>query len=270
MSRRQGRYWLCTIPSGEFSNDRSIDDRVAYVRGQREIGERTSYEHWQLLVILKRKGSCNTMQEIFGRNGHYELSRSDAADSYVWKEETAIPGTRFELGERPIRRNNPTDWDSIWESATAGNIMAIPSDIRIRHFGSICRIGTRFAKGVAMVRRAFVFWGPTGTGKSRTAWDEAGVGAFPKDPRTKWWDGYTGEENVVVDEFRGGIDVAHLLRWLDRYPVLVETKGGTIGLRAQSFWFTSNLHPRDWYPDLDEETRSALLRRLEIKNFVKL
>lgn len=121
-----------------------------------------------------------------------------------------------------------------------------------------------------MERTTVAFWGPTGTGKSRTAWDEAGMDAYPKDPRTKWWDGYTGQEHVVVDEFRGGIDVAHLLRWLDRYPVLVETKGGSIPLRATKFWFTSNLDPRNWYPDLDAETQAALIRRLEIKHFVSL
>jgi len=63
-----------------------------------------------------------------------------------------------------------------------------------------------------MVRTCWVYWGRTGTGKSRRAWDEAGVDAYPKDPRTKFWCGYFGQANVIIDEFRGGIDVAHLLR----------------------------------------------------------
>ena len=121
-----------------------------------------------------------------------------------------------------------------------------------------------------MERKIFVFWGSTGTGKSRTAWEEAGLEAYPKDPRTKWWDGYTGQEHVVIDEFRGGIDIAHVLRWFDRYPVLVETKGGSIPLRATIIWVTSNLSPELWYPDLDADTFAALRRRLEIKHFVSL
>lgn len=32
-------------------------------------------------------------------------------------------------------------------------------------------------------------------------------------------------------------------------------------------WITCNLHPFNWYPDLDEETRNALLRRLQITVF---
>lgn len=119
-----------------------------------------------------------------------------------------------------------------------------------------------------------VFWGATGTGKSRRAWDEAGVDAFVKDPRTKWyfqfnfrWCGYRGQQNVVIDEFRGCIDIAHLLRWLDRYPVLVEVKGGSRPLCATRFWITSNVDPRNWYPDVDQATRDALLRRLNITHF---
>jgi len=112
-----------------------------------------------------------------------------------------------------------------------------------------------------------VFWGRTGTGKSRRAWEEAGLSAYSKDPLSKFWCGYNGQEDVVVDEFRGGISISHLLRWLDRYPVNVEIKGSSVPLRARRLWITSNLNPIYWYPDLDGETRDALLRRLIITQF---
>lgn len=115
-----------------------------------------------------------------------------------------------------------------------------------------------------MERKVTVFWGPTGTGKSRRAWEEAGLDAYPKDPRTKFWDGYDRQEHVVIDEFRGAIDVSHLLRWFDRYPVLVEVKGSSRVLVANRIWITSNLRPSHWFPELDEITLRALLRRLEV------
>lgn len=119
---------------------------------------------------------------------------------------------------------------------------------------------------VAMERTCVVFWGPTGTGKSRRAWDEAGMDAYAKDPRTKFWCGYQGQQHVVLDEFRGGIDIAHLLRWLDRYPVRVEIKGSSRPLAAIKFWITSNLNPDDWYKETDYETMEALKRRMEVVN----
>jgi hypothetical protein len=91
--------------------------------------------------------------------------------------------------------------------------------------------------------------------------------AFSKDPRTKFWCGYRGQRKVVVDEFRGGIDIAHILRWCDRYPVQVEVKGASCPLVADEIWFTSNVDPRQWYPGLDELTLEALLRRFNIVHF---
>lgn len=124
-----------------------------------------------------------------------------------------------------------------------------------------------YAQPQAIEREVFVFYGPTGSGKSRRAWSETaslGLPTYSKDPRTKFWCGYRGQELVVIDEFRGGIDIAHLLRWFDRYPCSVETKGGSVPLCATKFWITSNLHPRDWFPELDGATYLALERRLQI------
>lgn len=128
---------------------------------------------------------------------------------------------------------------------------------------------------LATERLVYVYYGRTGTGKSRRAWEEAGMDAFPKgnqltltlDPNTKFWDGYRNQEHVVIDEFRGTISIAHLLRWLDRYPVIVEIKGSSTSFCARKIWITSNLDPREWYPDLDQETKEALLRRLNITFF---
>lgn len=118
-----------------------------------------------------------------------------------------------------------------------------------------------------MVRTCHVFWGRTGTGKSRRAWELAGVDSYPKDPNTKFWCGYQGQKNVVVDEFRGNISISNMLRWLDRYPVSVEIKGSSRPLLAENFWITSNVEPKYWYPDLDNDTWEALQRRLIITFF---
>jgi hypothetical protein len=114
---------------------------------------------------------------------------------------------------------------------------------------------------VAQEKEVYVFWGRTGTGKSKRAWEEATLSAYPKGPTSIWWCGYQGQEHVVIDEFRGQIGISHVLRWFDRYPVSVETKGSSVVLQAKKIWITSNISPDNWYPDLDEETKNALRRR---------
>jgi hypothetical protein len=270
MARRQGRYWFATIPADSWTPPEVLPPGVAYIKGQKEIGERTGYEHWQLVIGFNQKKSRTAVQSCFPRLARYELSRSAAANEYVFKDETAVPGTRFELGLLPMQRNEPRDWESIWNLAKSGDFEAIPADVRTRCFGQITKIYARYVVAAPVLRTCHVFWGATGTGKSRRAWAEAGLEAYPKDPLTKWFNGYTSQEHIVIDEFRGIIQISHLLRWLDRYPVLVETKGGFVPLRATQIWITSNLNPREWYPDLDEETRNALLRRLTITEFPKI
>lgn len=267
MGSRQGIYWLLTIPAQDYVVPEAPPDTVAWIKGQRERGA-GGYEHWQLLVGFKRSVRLHAVKNIFGRTAHCELSRSAAAEVYVWKEDTRIDGTQFELGRRPFKRNDKKDWDAVREAAKRGDLEGIPSDIYVRNYTQLRRIATDHLAPVAMEREIACYWGRTGTGKSRRAWSESGLDAYPKDPRSKFWDGYRGQEHVVVDEFRGGIDIAHLLRWLDRYPCLVEIKGSSVALCAKKIWFTSNLDPRKWYPELDSETLDALLRRMTIHHFI--
>lgn len=169
------------------------------------------------------------------------------------------------LGKKPFKRASSTDWDSMVAYAKSGELDNIPSDCYVRYYGNLRRIACDHLRPLAIVRTIKVYWGATNVGKSRRAWEEATIEAYPKDPRTKFWDGYRGQESVVIDEFRGGIDIAHTLRWFDRYPVNVEIKGSSVTLKATKIWITSNLHPLYWYPELDSETRAALLRRLIIE-----
>lgn len=265
MTRRQGVFWLLTIPHYDYLP--YLPPGCVWLKCQLESGSDTGYLHWQCMVGFAKKESIRGVKAIFGDRCHGELSRSESADAYVWKDETAIPNTRYEFGCKPIRRNAKVDWESVWEAAKSGNIMAAPPSIRVQSYRTLRAIAADFEQPIGIERTCYVFWGRTGTGKSRRAWAEAGLDAYSKDPRTKFWCGYQSEKHVVVDEFRGGIDIAHLLRWLDRYPVRVEVKGSSRPLSATTFWITSNLDPRNWYPEIDSETLSALLRRLNITHF---
>lgn len=265
VQRRQGIYWLLTIPEDDWNPH--LPEGVSWIRGQLESGSTTGYVHWQLVCGLSKKESLHGLREIFGRTCHAELTRSKAATEYVWKEDTAIEGTRFELGERPFNRAVATDWDDVWGRAVSGDLLSIPADVRIRHYRTLRAIGADYAQPVGMERSCDVFIGPTATGKSRRAWELAGMDAYCKDPNSKFWCGYSGQPNVVIDEFRGRIDVSHLLRWLDRYPCNVEIKGASTPLCCKSYWITSNLEVEQWYPELDEASMNALKRRLKITHF---
>lgn len=114
-------------------------------------------------------------------------------------------------------------------------------------------------------------YGAPGVGKSRKAHGEMPE-AYIKEPRTKWWNGYIMEKEVIIDDFGPlGIDINHLLRWFDRYKCMVETKGGMIPLLASKFIVTSNFHPVDCFKDKEgvpHPQHDALMRRINIEEMV--
>lgn len=277
-SRRQGIFWLCTLSCEQMPDlpalrRGELPPSVVWICGQKEAGSNGGYLHWQFCVAFRKKASLATVKGVFGRGIHAELSRSELAALYCCKDDTRVEGP-WEWGSKPIRRNSKTDWEEVWTACKSGDLGSIPASIRVVSYRTIRAIASDFAPCPGVLRQVFVFWGPTGTGKSRRAWEEGGVDAYPKDPRSKFWDGYGDQLNVIMDEFRGttkltsgGIDISHLLRWFDRYPVRVEVKGSSRPLLATRIWITSNLSPECWYPELDYATQQALLRRLNITEF---
>lgn len=76
-----------------------------------------------------------------------------------------------------------------------------------------------------------VIYGPTGTGKSSYI-----KKAFPTaywKPKSTWWDEYQQNEVVAIDEFYGWLPYDYMLRLLDRYPLLVECKGGSKQFKSE-------------------------------------
>nr|UOF80774.1 rep protein [Cressdnaviricota sp.] len=200
-TRRQGTYWIGTI-SCDQPWEPALPTGVAYIRGQRELGA-GGFEHWQIFFITSTKHSCVALARLWSPVvGHWELTRSSAAEQYVWKDDTRV-GEPFEFGTRPIRRNSSTDWELIKQQAIEGELALIPADLFIRYYRTFQAIAADHSVPVAMERHCVCFWGKTGTGKSRSAWELGGQDSYAKDPRSKFWCGYRSQSVVIVDEFRG-------------------------------------------------------------------
>jgi len=259
----QGKFWLLTIPQNAYMC--YLPPSCCFIKGQLERGERTGYLHWQLLVCFKKKVRLAGVKNVFGSTIHAELSRSAAASEYVWKEETSVAGTRFELGQVPFKRNDKSDWERVRVLAKANKLDQIDADIYVRFYGSLKRIAKDHMTAVDELDDVcgLWIWGPPGSGKSRMARDEY-------DPYSKmcnkWWDGYGGEDNVLLDDFDKVHCVLghHLKIWADRYPFIAEQKGGAVRIRPKKIIVTSNYQIDDIFAD--QVLVAALLRRFEVIN----
>ncbi len=127
---------------------------------------------------------------------------------------------------------------------------------RVLHYRSLLLLHSSIPKKIT------VLWGPTGTGKSHAALARAcsasNIGQVyylptPMRGGPLWADGYHGQTDVILEDFSGSINYRMLLRMLDHYPLSVPIKGGFVPWIPTRIWITSNQHPKDWYPILDQD-----------------
>lgn len=145
------------------------------------------------------------------------------------------------------------------DSASIEKIADEEFDLWVRYYRAFERYMTMKSKPRNFPVEVHVLVGPTGTGKSKWAMDTY-PGAYWKQ-RSKWWDGYFKHETVIIDEFYGWLPFDLMLRLMDRYPLLVESKGGQIQFLAKTIVITSNSFPDQWYANMDIYLPS-LLRRI--------
>ncbi len=234
---------------------------------QLELGTGTGTIHLQGWVVWTTPIRVTQCRGRLGGSAHVEpqLGSDIEAYAYATKEDTRQDGP-WELGPRPSGRGFREDIAGIRRDVLAGR-----SDRHLveQYFGTYLR----FHRGIAAARLALpvrrgsdpptinIFWGVTGTGKTRRAFQEAGEDAFWM-MHGCWFDGYNQEESVIIDDFYGWLPWSQLLRILDRYPVRVPIKGGSTRWCPTTIWITSNQDPRSWYNYREGMEWETLRRRI--------
>jgi len=110
--------------------------------------------------------------------------------------------------------------------------------------------------------RRIVVLGEPGCGKTRMIKDR-----FPlKDTfwmsNSKWWDGYTNQDVIVLDEFRGWLPREIWLRLYDSTPLRGEIKGGGVMLIPGVVVTISNYWPDQWWKNMKPQWK-AITRRID-------
>lgn len=245
------------------------DARISYFVCQTEIGE-TGNHHFQAYVELTRKMRLSTAVRLFKCHVTCRVSTAANASNYCKDPEKRAAITLHdssgdrtclfcEVGELSIpeqgRRN---DLESLKTDIDDGvDYVQLWND----HWASMLRYhkAVDAYKKVQGEKRTWttdviVLWGESGVGKTLLAQqyleDTYGTHGVYEQNASKWWDGYTGQPGVIVNEFSGEKGQWPFPVWkrlCDAGAVMVEPKNGAVQFLARTIIFTSNYDPREWW-----------------------
>lgn len=261
----RGRRWCFTLnnPFDTEGNRFVIEwsETVVYSIYQLEKGKEGTL-HYQGYVCMSTAASLTAVRKILPK-AHWEVCKGthDQNKAYCTKSETRQDGP-WEHGVEP-EQGARNDLIAIKRKLDDDVPMAQIAD---EHFGSFLRYekGFRAYKLLKAPERTWkteveVHWGISNAGKSYYA--QQIKGAYWKD-HGQWWDGYDGQEDVVIDEFYGWLTPSFLLRLFDCTPMQVEVKGGFRAFVARRIIVTSNVSWDTWWKPEVVYSRDAMARRL--------
>lgn len=268
MTTRAFCYTLNNYTPEEYANCQAIDCRY-HVIGK-EVGE-SQTPHLQGYIYFNNPIRATALKKKIPR-AHIEIAKGNPkqasdyckkSDKEPW-ERGEVPESKGAAGGQANKRR----YEEAYEAAKRNKLDDIPADLLVRHYGAFKAIAKDNMEELPCVDTLDHEWytGPSGTGKSRKAYEDH-PGAYRK-MCNKWWDGYKGEEVVIIDDLDKKHDVMahHLKIWADHYPFIAESKGGAKMIRPKKIIITSNYTPEDIW-GFDEQSRGPIERRYKIKTF---
>jgi len=267
MPSAQAKHWCFTINNytSEEKDELAalVPEHATYLIYGEEVGENGT-PHLQGFVSFAVRLVASRVKQFIGRRAHIEIARGTPcqAINYCKKD-----GAFSEFGTAPKGRGSRSDVQQVQQAIKEG---ATKDQIRDRFFGTYIRYERSILNYIgelqevrSWITEVIVYWGKTGTGKTRQVYTFHRPEEIYAHPGEQWFDGYDRHPIVLFDDFNGSeFKLAYLLKLLDRYPMRVPVKGNYVQWVPKKVFITSNKSPDDWYPNAYEEHRRALLRRL--------
>lgn len=246
----------------------NVQENLKYICFQEERGAQGT-PHIQGYAVAHNPKTFSAWKTLIGARIHIETARGTAKENqaYTSKESDRIPGSLWRSAGIPPEPGKRNDLGAVASAISEGTSLRTLFE---RFPGEYLKFnrGIQSARLLYTTRRSWkteVFWlyGPTGTGKSRIV-AEIATEAYWKSATSKWWCGYDEQVDVVIDDYRRDFcKFTDLLRLFDRYPLTVESKGGSLSFVAKRIFITTAFSPRKMWEDRTEENLAQLMRRIE-------
>lgn len=279
--RMAGKSFFLTYPKCRLTKDEAHEALLLlgpfdYFLCSREYHEDGDPHLHCLIIYPKKKDISNERYfDISGYHGDYRTAKSnEKVRDYILKADLSP----LEIGIFDSNSQSAVQRRAIENKLILGLSMPQLVDqgiIHISHYNQIRQAKESYKIDSIQVPQYMpksCFWivGDTGIGKSRYVRETYGDKVYAKQ-MNKWWDGYAGEEVVLIDDFDlAGQCLGHYLKiWADCYSFLAEVKGGTIRPVINTFIVTSQytideIWKKSKDGEWDYQMCAALFRRFKV------
>ena len=248
-----------------------VNEEILYCIWQLERCPKTGNVHAQWYIeFTSPVRQCQAQRASGDLTGHCKrrIGTPQQAADYCRKSRTALtepsecgtlpagPGSRSDLAEIQTALQQGTSPQEIAEQYFAS---------WARYYRSIDRYWLDHQPPRTWQMDVRVYYGESNTGKSRRAFSEANGRPYVlcHSNNATWFDGYAGQDTVIIDDYYGWLPWSFLLQLLDRYDFRVPFKGSHYPFISKTIIFTSNSHPSDWYDFSKQHMHyAALIRRI--------
>lgn len=245
-----------------------LPDIVEYVICEEEHEDGSPHLH-AFVKLAKKIRFSQAAFDLLSHHGHYEPAKSWAAvKRYVTKEDNYI--SNIDIDAAVKKKSKGVKEKNALMLAKTPKELVDDGDISLLMLPQLLKAKRAYDRAAKppkhIPRKCYWIWGPPRAGKSyvvREMFDD-----IYEKPQSKWWDGYAGEDVVLLDDMdKHGECLGHLLKiWADNYRFLAETKGDNIYPTYTKFIITSNYQIGDIFGD--KEIREAVMCRFVVINLI--
>lgn len=286
----RSRKWLLTINNPKdkgYSHDRVKEIlsafKLIYWCMSDETGAEGTY-HTHIFIASNNGIYASKIHNKFN-GAHRDIARGTCQQNrdYVFKEgkwsntekgTTNHRDTHEEWGEMPVERqgarNDLADlFDAIKDGlstfeilqASPQYIMQVDKIDRVRQIVLEEQNKNRWRN----VEVCYI-WGITGKGKTRGVMEKYGYeNVFRVTDYDHPFDGYKGQDVLLLDEFRSSLPISNMLEYLDGYPVELRARYANKQACFTKVYLVSNIDITEQYRNVQREeprTWNAFLRRI--------
>lgn len=229
----------------------------------------TGRDHWQGYVYFTNPRMFSSVRKLLAPH-HVEIARGSVQQN---EEYCKKDGVHVEFGVKPQqgeRRDLVALKDYIMGGGTVEEIL-LDDPMAYHQYGrTLLALEDTYGNRQVRLEMTRGIWihGPTGVGKSHTAEVLAGDDTiYHWSPDNGWWDGYTGQNVVIMNDFRGQIPYNEMLMMVDKWPFAVRRRNRKPRpFTAHTVIITSSLDPAGVYHNLAENDDLAqIYRRFDVR-----